>query len=863
MRRLLRNRFCKQPFSTFRQAVSYRPMLWLRLLSVSGVAIAVTTTFTLVQAQTDQSVQQEEDQVIQEFTLPEPPPEAPVYQPAPAPVEAEPPRQAAPEPEPAYEPAPEPAPAPEPEPVAPQSAEPAPAATRSEPEPATAPAPEPATSSATAQPSSTTNGPTIPYTLEFNRSPIVGNRLRLQGVFAESRLAFTRPRNWNLRSAKALIRFQHSPALLSNRSSLTVRVNGTSIGSVPLNRQQSQVGQVLLNVPPNLIQDFNEISMVAQQNNSATCTDPADPTLWTEVLPDSKLLFNFQPKPVSLDFARYPYPFFDDLSLDPNKVTYLLPNQITDTWLTAAGRFQASLGRLAEFRPLETRLAKTLTQVKADERLVVIGTPEEQAALKSLKLPLAIANNQVLDGSRNPLPPEAGVLMLATTRSNGVPVLVATGNGPEGVTKAVQFLVQGQDQKLGTGYYIVVNNLAPAPSPPERQWPNYLPVNSSFRLSDLKAEDGQPFKEVTVRGAYAPPVEFNFRALPDEEMVRGSNMTLRYSYGPQVNPRLSTVEVRLDGTPIGGKRLTAEQGANRETLNLSLPPEAITPTSKMQVVFNLTPREPAECGRVNSQQLWAKVHPDTNFKLKRQNVVQIPDLQLLTAGYPFAAPQDLSSTAIVLPDTPSPTDVLTFMEFSERLGRLSQADSVKLAAYTAGSLPADVKEKSNLVGIGTRAQFPFPEVFQAKGFVLRDMFARQLNQSQIQALPDAGGMVKQVVSPWNGNRVLLALSSQTETGLQQVQSLLSQDPLFFQLKGDTALISANEKSASAYDADAYNLEFFQQSSQRRIDRTNLLSQMSRFLQENWFVLPTGIVLSALVLYGVSQLYLKRVDKQAK
>ena len=36
------------------------------------------------------------------------------------------------------------------------------------------------------------------YTLEFNRSPIVGNRMRLRGVYSEGRLAFTRPRGWNL-----------------------------------------------------------------------------------------------------------------------------------------------------------------------------------------------------------------------------------------------------------------------------------------------------------------------------------------------------------------------------------------------------------------------------------------------------------------------------------------------------------------------------------------------------------------------------------------------------------------------------------------------------------------------------------------
>ncbi|MEO1763946.1 MAG: cellulose biosynthesis cyclic di-GMP-binding regulatory protein BcsB, partial [Cyanobacteria bacterium J06629_18] len=49
------------------------------------------------------------------------------------------------------------------------------------------------------------------YILEFNRSPIVGNRMRLRGVYSEGRLGFTRPQGWDVGTVKAAIRFQHSP----------------------------------------------------------------------------------------------------------------------------------------------------------------------------------------------------------------------------------------------------------------------------------------------------------------------------------------------------------------------------------------------------------------------------------------------------------------------------------------------------------------------------------------------------------------------------------------------------------------------------------------------------------------------------
>ncbi|MBC7971150.1 MAG: cellulose biosynthesis cyclic di-GMP-binding regulatory protein BcsB [Verrucomicrobia bacterium] len=770
------------------------------------------------------NVQKQEDQVIRDFTLPKAPSEAPVYRPAPPVEEA--PAQSDPESTPA-----------------PVTSTPAPA-------------------KAAAKPSSALKkAPASQYVLEFNRSPIVGNRLRLQGTYAETQLAFTRPRNWNLQSARALIRFQHSPALLASRSNLTVRVNGTSVGSTPLNRKQSQIGQILVEIPTNLIQDTNDIAIVAQQNVDSKCSNPADPALWTEVLPDSKLLFDYQPQPVPLDLSRFPYPFFDNLSLDPNRLAYVRPATMSETWLTAMGRFQAAMGRLADFRPLDTRFVKGVEDLEWNDRLVILGTPAEQPLLKSLKLPFAVSGNQIIDGAKNALPGDVGVLMLAATPKGGNPILVVTGNGAEGVSKAAQFLVQPKNRRIASGQAVLVDSLDDVSTPAARQWERAIPDANEFKLSALRGADQEPFQDTTVRGASAPLVELNFRALPDDHFTRGSSMELVYSYSPQVNPRTSAIEVLLDGVVVGGKRLTSDTGATRESVNVNLPENLITPTSKLAVAFRLSAREQGQCGVVTDQQLWGTVHAnDTRFKLKRDQSVQLPDLKLLQVGYPFAAPQDLSGTAIVVPDSPSETELLTMLAFSERLGRLSQAESVKLDVYTAGSLPDNVRQSRNLVGVGTRDKFPFNEAFTTKqGFSLGSAFSRLWNQQKIQTLPDKGGVIKEVMSPWNGNRTLLALSGQQASGLNTVKDILNKDPWFFQVKGDTVLISANSQATSDFDPDAYQLEFLQQEPQRRIAKMNLLATTSRFLQDNWFLLPTGIVTVCLLLYGIVQLYIKRLE----
>jgi hypothetical protein len=703
------------------------------------------------------------------------------------------------------------------------------------------------------------------YVMEFNRSPVVGNRMRLRGTHSEARLGFTRPRDWKVGKVQALIRFQHSPALYANNSNLTILVNDTTVGSIPLNRKESQVGQSLVNIPTKLLQEYNEIKIVAQQNNSAQCNETNDPNLWTEILPDSKIIFNFARQPIVPNLSRFPYPIFDNLSLEQNHIVYLQPSQVTANWLQATARFQATLGRAADFRPMETSLVSNSTKVKSNQKLVIIGTPSEQPELASLKLPIKIAGNKIVDGNLNPIPEDRGILLMTTVQKGSVPILIATGNTPRAVSKAVQLLVQNGGRKISAGQLIPVDKLAETLTPGARQWPNYLPENNSFKLSDLQTQvNNQPFKDVTVRGGGASGIEIDFRGLPDDRFIRGSSMNLVYSYGPQMNPRTSAVEVLLDDVFIGGARLDKDGGENHKTLKVNLPENLIKPNSKLKVFFRMNPREPFDkqaCIRPPQEQLTGTLHSDTSFDLKRENSVQLPDLKLLQYGYPFAAPQDLSQTAIVLPQNSSATDIMTLLAFSERLGRLSQAESVKLDVYTPDSLPEKVRTTHNLVGIGTKDKFPFQEVFKSSGLNLSQAFGRNSGDgTSIQTLPDSDGFIKQILSPGNNDRVLLALTAQTEAGLERVRQILLKDSWFFKLKQDTVLISSDTKDLQSYEAEAYDMKFFQSAANsKRVENTSILSKAVRLLQDNWLLLPIGIIGVSLLLYGTLQLYIKKVS----
>jgi cellulose synthase operon protein B len=240
----------------------------------------------------------------------------------------------------------------------------------------------------------------------------------------------------------------------------------------------------------------------------------------------------------------------------------------------------------------------------------------------------------------------------------------------------------------------------------------------------------------------------------------------------------------------------------------------------------------------------------------------VPDLKLLQFGFPFAAPQDLSKTAIVLPDAPTTDDLALLFEVSARLGRLSQSESVKLDVFRASKLPTQDRSARHLIAIGTREKFPLPDALKSEGFTLQEAFRRQRGQSQVQTLPDAEGLVKEIVSPWNRDRALLILSGQTNTGLDHVRDLLNRDFLFFQLREDTVLIDAGTPNPNPYDPNAYTLEFLQQAKQKQqISEMSWYGRILRTLRASWYILAPGFIIAALMLYAIAQSYLGRLHKK--
>lgn len=107
---------------------------------------------------------------------------------------------------------------------------------------------------------------------------------------------------------------------------------------------------------------------------------------------------------------------------------------------------------------------------------------------------------------------------------------------------------------------------------------------------------------------------------------------------------------------------------------------------------------------------------------------------------------------------------------------------------------------------------------------------------------------------------MLGLTSQTPMGLTEIQQVFRQDALFARLAGDTVIVQRTTENPSVYNQADYRVVSLNQASPQTLDRRSLGARVVTFFQRNWFLLPGGIVVLALLLYGVSQLYLNRFSR---
>ena len=624
----------------------------------------------------------------------------------------------------------------------------------------------------------------------------------LKTVRSERRYSFTRPKSWRINPQSTIqLSFQHSPSLLPERSHLNIQVNNRILKTVRLTQDNVKPTRISVAIPPSILKDRNEVAFQVDQHYTNDCEDPFSPELWTTLLPESYLKLGYSVVHLTPELAQMPYPYIDDLAYDAAKIGYALPTTLSDESLSAGAKVAVWFGQQAQWRDINAFLAPDNLST-AKENLIVIGTPEENKAIGTLKQHFSVKlnDNGFVDKDGKALSKEAGVIqLLANPSAKGKAILVVSGNSAKGVLNAANYLVQNPANKLMTGKYVIVQDQRLGKQVPFRHWDGFLQgENATFN------ELG--FQTLSTRGITALPIFYKLKIMPDVYQLGRQKAVIKtiYSYSSQVDGSQSKLEVRVNGKSIKSIPLDNPKGESQAVAEIKIPPEDLHTFNDVEYQFFLYPDKFDACRFVTDAHLWGTIHNTSSIKVPSKIQAPMPDLGLLNdGGYPFSAHQDFSDVSFVLPKILEREHLQTFLSMLTRFGKESRSQSgIRINAFHEESLPEDLKRNNHLIAIGQIGSLELMNELQSKlMLVIAETRKAVMQESPNKLLSKLDykrgqGILEELVSPWNSNRVILLATGETKDALKHLTNLFSKDKLFGAIGPGNVLVMNQDASTS-------------------------------------------------------------------
>ena len=591
------------------------------------------------------------------------------------------------------------------------------------------------------------------------------------------------------------LELDHSPLLRPQDSTLTAVLNNVPVGSLLLTPQNAGRTTWRVNLPASLLApDTNHVQLrYFMRLQDDDCSNQDNPALYSTLYATSFIHYQYATPPRYItpappDLGRFPDPFIRAAQPSAD-VTFVVPDRPSTADLSAAATVAARIGLLAGSKPVTTHLltaAAATPQLLSARDLVLVGTPASNPMLKAAaaRLPLKPAAGDqpgYLDPSGRPIPPDNGVLQLATSPwDERNTILAVTGASEEGIRRAARALASRLAGQTLQGTWAVVTEAV------ERQDADTADTASGPAPLTL-AKLGM--REVTFQGYGSYSTTFTFDSLPPG----GSQQVyidLIISHSPLLDPSRSSVTVSLNGSPVGSIALRPDDSLRRHW-RVALPGPAVRPgTNSVAVTFNLYLPRTEGCGPEASERGWATLDPDSTVQLA--STTSQPALDISNLPYPFIQHGTPAGSLLVLPDDAAGMEYA--LQPAVEMGRHSTGPTTEILAATASSLTDEMKASYHLLAYGlpddNRLIAAAAERLPVALGPGADRSVRG-PRSVLLSVRDAAnlGVLELVPSPWNADRALLVISGTSAAAVRQAPTALSQRLS----AGNVAVVGRDEK----------------------------------------------------------------------
>lgn len=632
----------------------------------------------------------------------------------------------------------------------------------------------------------------------------------LPTVRSQYQAQFTKPQTWQVSpSSKIYVEFQHSHELLPNRSWLQVIVNDKLVKHIPLTKENATGTKLTLPLPTALLKDFNTLTFRVEQHYTDKCEDPLDKSLWTQVLPATKIVFDYTPVVPTVNLSTYPYPIIDTLTYSPTKVHFALSKSASAPELQAAAYVNTHLAQQAQNHELTSRATFGNTTGSDNEHLVFVGKPgsiPQISAFQSAFGDYALQGNQWVNRrTSQTLSPDQGIILFfQAPGSKEHTVLIVSGNSEQAVFKAAQYLTTRPKISGINGSALAVPDGWSPPSNNTAKVPRYIESQTrSFRELGFGNEE--------VHKINAPPITYHVPVVGDFRKSGKLWLDLNLSYSPNLNPEYSSLELRMNDVSIGNIPLTNTSGEQNKRVSIPISNELIKTRNNLVAQFHLMPDKYGWCVDNYVDNAWGKIMDDSQLRVDGLVDSRLPDVGLLNnTMYPYSKEDHLQNLQLVMPSNPSAELLDAMLGFTTRLGRATLADTdlrFGLSLDETG-LPGD---KNLAVFHPASTNWQLPDGARLTWHVSSANLLKLLN------IPEPNGKVSgelfdlgqgaNLEQYSQGSRVISVFTSANPSGFETIAQLFNTDKTFEQLsQGFLQQFSKLNPDINAVDNIRYHTE---------------------------------------------------------
>ena len=614
-----------------------------------------------------------------------------------------------------------------------------------------------------------------------------------QGVQVSHQYDVNLPQVWAFTQPLTLtLHFGHAHAL-NAQSTMSVDWNDVRVGSVLLSAANADDGSLTIQIPAAAVAaGYNKLTVQFYMGISDNfCDDYDNPAVWAVVHTTTSFALTYAAQSPVIDLHSVSSYLIDPSPIRANEVTLVLPSAPTTAELDAAALVSAKFGQLADWRTLEVKTLP-LDQLDAQStagNVIVVGTAQHLAQQSASLLPTFTGSGDALamqstDGSA--IAKDSGVLWLQASPNDDESIwLTVTGASDAALQKAARaFATTSAFDRLAGPLGVILDTPASA---------DVATVSASPDLSYTLTELG--YQDLVATGSRQQSTYLTFPLQLVFASQGEATLKLFYSHSAVLNPDRSSLDVLVNGIPVGSTVLNS-QNAQQAEFDVKIPLRLLKlGDNTLALTSNLQVNHSAQdstlyCTDKYYSDSWLTISPDSTLSFPSG----IGEKTASLAGFPnlyFGSPS-LANLAFIVPDNVDWTTATTVLQMANRLGHTAKGDQLLSAVLPASAPAAATADRPYQILIGLPSQNA--AITQVNDLLPQPFADDKVTPKPLKDVADiapANGALGYIESLYTKDgQYRLVLTATSSKGLDWIAQAVNTPTLYKSFDGNLAILSS-------------------------------------------------------------------------